>query len=248
MTRSLSQVVAVERKARQKDNDTGKELKKQLQVPSLVTGLTKTFKPKDAETPEEYFGRDEYQLVALTVRDALAESARHSAAALDLIATKDKTNQVASATLVVGGNEILKNIPISHLLFLEDYLTEWRTVLAVLPVLDPSRKWEEDDSRQGLYKSAVEITDRTVADKVPVTLYPHTDKHPAQVQLVDKRVFVGTFENQVLSGAVTADRKKKLLDNADNLISAVKDAIQRANRTEAVEVSEGQALMDLLLA
>src|SRR5712664_4245205 len=194
MTRSLGQVVAVERKARQKDNDTGKELKKRVQVPNLVTGRTKTFKPKNDELPPEHYGRDEYQLVALTARDALDEAARYSAEALDLVATKDATNQIAVADLTVNGQAVLPDVSISHLLFLEDYLTEWRTFLAVLPVLDPSRKWSEDEGQRGLYKSAVEITDRTIPDKVPVVLYPHTEKHAAQVQLVDKPVFVAPFE------------------------------------------------------
>lgn len=248
MTQTLSQVVGKERHLRKKDNEIGSALKKQVQVPQQVTGLTKVFKPKDDELPAGMWGHDEYQEVALTVRDALAESARYASEVLDIVAIKDKTNQSANAHLIVDGREVLKDVPISHLLWLEDYLAEWRTLIAVLPVLDPTRKWTEDEGRKGLYRSAVEVTDRMVADKVPVTLYPHTDKHPAQVQLIDKPVFTGTFEKQILSGAITADRKKRLLDNVDKLIVATRDAIQRANRTEAVEVSEGQVLTGLLLA
>lgn len=248
MTQTLSQVVGKERHLRKKDNEVGSALKKQLQAPSQVTGSTKTFKPKNDELPPEQYGREEYQEVALTVRDALAESARYASEVLDSVATKDKTNQSANADLVVDGRTVLKDVPISHLLWLEDYLTEWRSLTTVLPLLNPALRWTEDEGRQGLYRSAVEVTDRTIPDKVPVVLYPATDKHPAQVQLVDKPVFTGTFEKQILSGAITADRKKKLIDNVDKLIVATRDAIQRANRTEAVEVAEGQVLTSLLLA
>ena len=249
MAKTLAQVVGVEKHLRKKDNEVGSDLKKRVQVPSLVTGRTKTFRPKDDNLPPEQYGHDEYQQVALTVEDALKEAGGYSAAALNVIATKDRTNQVATANVEFRSAVLLRDVPISHLLFLENYLIEWRTFLFVLPVLDPTRKWEEDDGRQGLWKSAIEVTDRNLPSKVPVVLYPHTDKHPAQVQLVDQAVHVGWFDNQILSGAVTRDRKKHLLDNCDELISAVKDAVARANKTEAIEeAQEGPALMAALLA
>ena len=248
MARTLSQVVGVEKNLRKRDNEIGSTLKKNVQAPSVVTGSTKLFEPLNDEIPDVQRAPDEYQEVALTVADALAQAAQYAAPALDVVATKDKTNQSAVADVVYNGSDVLKNVPVSHLLFLENYLTEWRSFIAVLPVLDPARKWTEADGQQGLYKSEPEKTHRTLPDTVPVVLYPHTDKHPAQVQLVQKSVHVGTFTKTILSGAITADRKRQLLDNADGLLAAVKDAISRANRTEAVEVSEGQTVMDLLLA
>ena len=247
MARTLSQVVGVEKHLRKKDNEVGSDLKKRVQAPVVVTGHVKTFVPLNDDIPPGQYGPEEYQEVALTVADALARAAQYAAPAMDVVATKDKTNQVANATVEYGGRT-LKDVPISHLLWLEDYLTEWRTFIVALPVLDPSRKWNEDEGHQGLHKSEPEKTNRYVQDAVPVVLYAHTDKHPAQVQLVQKQVHVGEFTKTILSGAITADRKRQLLDNADGLLAAVKDAISRANRTEAVEVSEGQTVMDLLLA
>lgn len=249
MAKTLSQVVGVEKHLRKKDNEVGSALKKQVQVAQLITGRTKTFRPKDDELPPEQHGHDEYQQVALTVEDALKEAGAYSAAALNVIASKDRTNQIAKAEVEFRGSVLLHDVPVSHLLFLENYLTEWRTFLAVLPLLDPARKWTEDEGRQGLWKSAVETTDRNLPSKVPVVLYPHTDKHAAQVQLVDQPVFVGWFDNQILSGAITRDRKKALLDNCDDLITAVKEAVAQANKTVAIEeATEGPALMAALLA
>jgi hypothetical protein len=250
MTKSLGQIVRIENVVRKKDNEVGSDLKKQVQVSTLITGRTKTFRARDPENiAPEHVGRDEYQEVALTVEDALKETGGYSAAALNVIATKDRTNQAATADLEFRGAVLLRDVPISHLLFLEDYLTEWRTFLTVLPVLDPSKKWSEDEGRKGLYKSSVETVDRNIPDKVPVVLYPHTDKHPANVQLIDKAVHVGWFDNQVLSGAVPRDRKKALLDNCDDLLSEVKNSIALANKTDAIEeTGEGPALMAALLA
>jgi hypothetical protein len=247
MASTLSQVIGVEKHLRKKDNEVGSDLKKKVQVPSLVTGRVKTFAPLSDDIPPGQYGPEEYQEVALTVHDALTRAAKYSAAALDIVAVKDKTNQRANADVILSGTAVLKDVPVSHLLFLEDYFIEWRSFLAVLPVLDPSRKWTEDAGRQGLYHSTPEISHRNLPDKVPVVLYAHTEKHPAQVQLVDKQVHVGNFTTVIQSGAVTADRKQHLLDNADSIIAAVKDAISRANRTPAEEVSEGDILMSLLL-
>lgn len=255
MTKTLAQVVGVEKHVRKRDNEVGSTLKKQVQVPQLVTGLSKVFTPLEDEesegnrVPRSQYGQDEYQQVTLTVEDALTEAGGYSAAALNVVATKDRTNQAATADVDFRGETLMRDVPISHLLFLENYLTEWRTFLAVLPVLDPARKWTEDEGRHGLWKSEPEKTQRTVQDQVPVVLYPHTDKHPAQVQLVQKSVHVGDFTKTILSGAVTQDRKKHLLNNCDDLISAVKDAVARANKTEAIEESiEGPALIAALLA
>lgn len=248
MAQTLSQVVGRERHARKKDNEVGISLAKQVQVPNLINGYSKVFKKKDDDILPEHYGHDEYKEVALTVHDALAEASRYAAEALDLIATKDKTNQSANADLTIQ-DVTFKNVPISHLLALDTYLTEWRKkFIEILPVLDQTRRWSEDEQRQGLHRSAPEITDRTVPDKVVVSLTKATDKHPERAELIDKKVFVGTWENVVLSGAIPADRKKKLLDNADQAIAAVKDAISRANHTQAVEVTEGRQLMSLLLA
>ena len=252
MAKSLAQVVGVEKHLRKKDNEVGSTLKKGVQVPSLVTGRTKVFQVLDdaeQEIPRHQHGQNEYQQVALTVENALKEAGGYSAAALNVIASKDRTNQVATADVEFRGEALLRDVPVSHLLFLENYLTEWRTFLAVLPVLDPSRKWTEDSGELGLFRSEPEITQRVVQDEVPVVLYPHTDKHPAQVQLVKKGVHVGDFTTTILSGAVTQDRKKRLLDNCDELIAAVKDAVARANKTTAIEeTTEGPALMAALLA
>jgi hypothetical protein len=247
MARTLSQVVGVEKQLRKKDNEVGTKLKKDVQAPSVVTGSTKLFEPLNDDIPEVQRAPDEYQEVALTVPDALDLAAKYAIPALDVVATKDTTNQSAVADIAYDGS-LIEDVPISHLLFLENYLQEWRTFVAVLPVLDPSRKWTMVDGQRGLHRSEPEKTHRTLPDTVPVTLYDATDKHPAQVQLVQKSVHVGTFTKTILSGAITQDRKRKLLDNVDGLLSAVKDAISRANRTDAEEVTEGNMIFGILLS
>lgn len=249
MTKSLAQVVGVEKHLRKKDNEVGSSLKKRVQVPALITGRTKTFREKNDQITPEQYGHNEYQQVALTVEDALKEAGSYSAAALNVIASKDRTNQVATADVEFRSTTLLRDVPVSHLLFLENYLTEWRTFLFVLPVLDPSRKWTEDEGRQGQWKSDIQVTDRTLPSKVVVSLTKATDKFAETAQLIDQQVLVGWFDNQILSGAVTEDRKKHLLDNCDDLIAAVKDAVAQANKTEAIEeTAEGPALMAALLA
>jgi hypothetical protein len=251
MSRTLSQVIGVLTAVRQKDNDMGTELKKKVQSETLTTGLSKVYTP-DAD-PDEEGARgiltarqpNSYKAVAVRVEDALKEAMEYSVPAMDAVATNDKTNQVASADIVVNGTPLARDVPISHLLWLEKYLGEWRKFIALLPTLDPTKNWTLDD---GVYKSDTVKQGSFVKEVVPLVLHPGTDKHPPQVQAIEKSVHVGEYANTSLSGAVYDSRKKELLDRADLLIRAVKDAAARANQTLAIEVREGEAILGFLLA
>ena len=248
-TRILAQVVGVETAARQKDNDTGKDLLKRVQSEALTTGHNKVFTP--LQDPEEsgtltVHEPNSFKPVALTVPDSLKEAMTHAIPALDIVATKDKTNQSANADVLIDGSPLLTGVPVSHLLWLEKYLTEWRKFISVLPVLNPTKKWNPGDS--GIYVSDPEETGSFTKEIVPLVLHPGTDKHPPQVQAIEKRIQVGHYTTTSLSGAIKESRKRELLERSDTLINAVKDAIARANQTAATEVTEGETLFGFLFA
>jgi hypothetical protein len=166
---------------------------------------------------------------------------------MDVVATKDRTNQNANADLIVDGEVMIASVPVSHLLWLEDYLAEWRKLLAVLPVLNPTRNWTPDKGR-AIYVSDTEETSRFLKKTVPLVLHPGNDRHAPQAQPIVEETEVGKYAATELSGAVLESRKKQLLANADVLQAAVKDGIARANQTVAVEVTEGELLLTRLLA
>jgi hypothetical protein len=246
-TRTLGQVIGVERHLRRADNDTGKALLKRVQSQELTSGHIRTYTPDDGDAGEAAREADKHKLVAITAENALAEAKKYSVPAMDVVATKDATNQHANADLIVDGEVLVPAVPISHLLWLEDYFAEWRKFLTALPVLNPTRAWHEDKDR-GIHVSSTDVTARFLRTTVALQLHGGNDKFSPAAQPIEKEVKVGTYSDTDLSGAVKESRKKQLLANCDTLQAAVRDAIARANQTVAVEVSEGDLLLTRLLA
>jgi hypothetical protein len=252
--RTLGQVAGVMMHVRQKDGDAGKMIQKRIQSETLTTGLAKVFSPKSESGNEHEDAMlrarhpDKYKAVALTVEAALAEVAGYAIPAMDITATADRTNQSANADVIIDGKPLIGNVPVSHLLWLGGtYLGELRKFISLLPVLDPTKQWVPGDG--GIYESTPEVIAANDKELVPVVLHEGTDKHPPQVQLVQKdQVYVGKYVSKSLSGAIYESRKKELLDRMDQLIAAVKDAAARANQAPVTEVSEGEAIFRFLLA
>jgi len=247
MSRSLGQVVATERAIRQKDNAVGSEVKKLLAKEALTLGSVKDYLPDAGDNaPVADQLPTEYTEVQQKVEDGLKLAMKYSVAAMDVVATKDRTNTAAVADVIVDGEVFIPKVPISHLLWLENYLTEWRGFLAVLPVLNPSRKWDLDEG-SGLYRARPEERPRTLKKVIPLVLHPGTDKHAPQATTTSEEVHVGTYVTTHLSGAITEQRKRQLLDKLDKVLLAVKDAIAVANRTTADEVHEGETILSYIL-
>ena len=252
-TRTLSQVVGTLTSIRQKDNDAGAKLKKEVQNEDLTSGLIKTHTPLEDMDPDTArrmlvnVQPDVYKAVALTIPDALRQAMEYAIPAIDAVATNDATNQHANASVLLpDGTELLKDVPVSHLLWLEKYLAEWRKFISVLPVLNPTKRWTLGDS--GIYRSDPEERGSTAKRVVPLVLHPGTDKHAPNVQPIEDTLPTGHYTSIALSGAIYPSRKRELLDRFDMVINAVRDAASRANQAPAVEKREGEELLKFLLA
>jgi hypothetical protein len=244
--KTLGQVIAVERSLRQKDNDEGARIKRDLAKEPLTLGQVKEYTPDDDNAPQSERVPTQYQEVQHKVEADLRLAMQYAVPAIDAAATKDTTNTLAKATIYVNGAALLNDVPISHLLWLEHYLAEWRGFLNTLPVLAATKEWTWDrDSR--IFRARPEITARNLKTVEPLVLHPPTDKHPAQVTTVNKETHVGTYTNTVLSGAIPAYRKRELIDRCAALEVAVKDAVARANRTPVAEVNEGETLLGFIV-
>jgi hypothetical protein len=244
--KTLGQVIAVERTLRQRDNDEGARIKRDLAKEPLTLGAVKEYTPDDDNAPASDRVPTQYAEVQHRVEDDLALAVQYAVPAINAAATKDTTNTLAKATIFVDGQPLLQDVPISHLLWLEHYLAEWRGFLNTLPVLAATKVWDWDrDSR--VFRARPEITARNLKTTEPLVLHPGTDKHPPQVTTVNKETHVGTYTNTVLSGAIPAARKRELIDRCAALEVAVKDAVARANRTPVAEVAEGEALLGFIL-
>jgi hypothetical protein len=244
--RTLGQVIAVERTLRQADNEQGSRIKKELAREPMTLGAVKTYTPDDDNAPQSDRVPTQYVEVQHRVDDDLLLAMQYAVPAIDAAATKDRTNTVAEADIMLDGVMFLPKVPISHLLWLEHYLAEWRGFLSSLPTLTATKAWTwDEDSR--VYRARPEVTARNLKTTEPLVLHPPTDKHPAQTTTVNRETHVGTYENTVLSGAIPEARKRQLIDRCLELEVAVKDAVARANRTPVTEVHEGATILEYIL-
>lgn len=235
----LNQVVAIEKGVNSRATAEISDVYKMVQKPVLFNGFSKTYKPVD-DNGEKY--PDENQKVQLTVADVLERVKESKVELLDTVAQKDYANMTATADVVVDGVTLVKKAPVPYLLFLEKQLTDIRTLIGALPVLDPNEDWNLDTGN-GIYKSKAVTTHRTKKVTKPLVLFPATDKHPAQTQTITEDVVVGFWEQVKMSGSMEERAQKALLKKVETLLDAVKQAREEANNSDAPKVELGGELL-----
>ena len=186
----------------------------------------------------------ETKAVVTTVKEKLDYVKESIIRALDATLSKEETNAsgTAMSPLVVDGKSF-GTYSATGYLAIEKFLVRIRDQYKAIPTLDPTRTWKtEDQSGRNFWASPVEVKYRTVKKSKVITLAPPTDKHPAQVQLVQDEVQVGRYDTVYFSGRLSPAEKSKLLGNIDELILAVKQAKEKSNQVEAKQVKLGDAL------
>jgi hypothetical protein len=244
MTTKLNQVIAIEKGAKNRIYAAITELHKNAQKADLYYGFNKNYEPKE-EGSEQF--PPEQKKVLLRSDDVLSETKNLFAEFLDITATKDFANVSAKADVKIGGNTLIKDVPVPYLLFLEKQLTDLRTFVDKMPVLDESDDWRKDDAT-GLFKTEPTKTHRTSKVQEAIVLYDATEKHPAQTQLITKDVIVGYWNQTKQSGAITRGDKRKLLERIESVLSAVKSAREEANSVEASEKKVGEDILGYIFA
>jgi hypothetical protein len=165
----------------------------------------------------------------------------------DLLAAKDKTNQVAQADLVLKGETIAQNVPATLLLTLENRLNNLRSMLLSAPTLRPGPEWQWDETERMFKTKEPQVSFATKKTIRPIILHPATDKHPAQVDKISEDIPVAKVEKLEWSGNLTSGEKSDMLGRLDELVLAIKEARQRANNAEVVQERIGQKFADYII-
>lgn len=227
----LNQIIAVEKGVKSTSTAAISDLYKKAQKPDLFGGLTKVYAPLNEEDTEKLPGESKrVQLKVPGVVDAVANAMSEL---LNITARKDWTNCDASAPIVVDGKTLIDAVPVTYLLFLEKQVTDIRTFVANLPILDEGEIWSFDPNA-GLWKTALTATHRTKKVPRPITLAAATEHHPAQVQLLQEDIYVGNWNLTKMSGAIPLTVRIRLLESVEKLLIAVKEAREAANMAEVV--------------
>lgn len=236
MTAKLNQVIAIEKGAKNRIYSAFTELHKSSLKTELYYGFNKTYEPLD-ENGETF--PPENKKVVLRSDEVLKEARNLLTEIMDITATKDFANQSATADIKVGETVIAKAVPVPYLLFLEKQITDIRTFIDKLPVLDESENWQTDKA-SGLWKTEPISKHKTSKEQEAIVLYDATEKHPAQTQLITKDRTIGHWKEIKHSGAITRGSKRRILEKVEDLLNAVKSAREEANSIEAPKKKIGE--------
>lgn len=240
----LNQIIAVEKGIKSRSQKDLTEAHHALQKPALLAGISRTYRPKDEEGEQL---PPEATKVQMKAEEIIRRTADILVELFDVTATKDYTNCKARADVVVDGKPLLRDVPVTYLLFLEKQLVDLHTFIKKLPVLDASETWAFDASADCW---ATEPVQTVKTKKVPRNHVKAeaTDKHPAQVEVYHEDVVVGYWKTVKFSGALPAKRVNELIERVEKLQQAVKFAREEANNATADEQKIGRAVLSYLFA
>ena len=234
----LNQIIAIQAGKKSQAKEALTEAHHILKKPDLLSGLVRTYQPRDENGEPQ---PDERKQIQVKVNELIRKVSTELAEMFDVVATQDRANCQAKADIVVEGRTLLSGVPVTHLLFLEKQLVDLRTFIEGLPTLDPAEEWEykpEFDT----YVSRPSRSNRT--KKVPKNHVKAeaTKEHPAQVEMYMEDIWVGTWTTTKFSGAVPAATRNAMLERVRKLVDAVKAAREVANGIE-VHVQKSAAVL-----
>ena len=214
-------------------------------------GFSKVYKANNEEGVYEEEQLTERKELVTTVDAKL----RYVMAALkdqmDVRFQKDRTNCVAKADIIVNGTAITlaTDVPATTLLTLEDQLRELRSVIEVIPTLEPGIEWvPAPDFGENIRITKIpQVTVRTKKQTMYKEVAKATDKHPAQVVTENVDVPFGKYTTVKFTGRISPAEKMRLMDRLEQLTIAVKQARARANETQVVPGTIADNLLTFVL-
>ena len=238
----LNQIIAVQNGRKTQAKEVLTHAYHQLQKPDLLSGISRSYKPKDESGEPQ---PPESKLVQIKVDDIVDRVTRELTELFDIVATQDYANCQAKADIKVDGKTLVSDVPVTNLLFLEKQMTDLQTFIEKLPVLDAGERWNFD-AAQDCYASEPFQTTRT--KKIPKShiKYEATKEHPAQVEMYFEDVTVGVWTTVKFSGAIPASEKNRLLERVRTLSDSIKQAREDANGMEVAKKQVGDALLSYI--
>ena len=243
----LNQIIAIEKGIKAKNYAAVTELHKLSAKKELFNGHSRKYTPKDDDpsNPEGETLPDENKKVQEKAKENVDKVFALLGEVFNLAATREYGNCVAKADIVVDEVVLVKDVPVTYLLFLEKQLNDIYTYVKSLPTLDAGENWHYDGT-QDLWASDASQSARTKKLTRPFVLYEATDKHPAQVKEVSEDVRVGTWTTVKYSGALDAKSQNELIIRVEKLQVAVKFAREKANEYQVEKQEVAKSIISYL--
>lgn len=250
MAQTLGQLVAAEAAARAEANKRSGALHKQGQKPDLFEGFDRVYSPfatlADGSEDLSLQRPPQGTVVQIRAEQLIRDFTDEMQPAIDLAAAKDDANCNARADVLVGEEILLSAVPATHLLHMEKVLEDIGTFIAKLPVRDPSVRWE-DDPEDRLAHSEPTFTNSEEVQTKAMIVVPATKEHAGTGTTYQERVAVGRWTTVRHTGALTAERKRRLEGRVAILKVAFRQAREEANRVPAEPRYEADTLFRYIL-
>jgi hypothetical protein len=240
----LNQIIAIEKGVKSRSLEELTEAHHALQKPALLSGIARTYRPRDEEGEQQ---PPESTRVQIKAEEIIRQTVAIMTKLFDVTAMKDWANCKAKADIVVDGMTLLSQVPATYLLFLEKQLVDLHTFVKKLPVLDASESWSFDPSADCW---ATEPSQTLRTKKIPRNHVKAeaTEKHPAQVEVYYEDVSIGIWRTVKFSGALPAKRVNELIERVERLQEAVKFAREEANSQEVEDIKLGETVLGFLFS
>lgn len=235
----LNQIVAVVAGKKTRVEKELGDLNKLIQKPDLFHGLSRQYQPVD-ENGEQLPAESKYP--QKHIGEVLKDARSVWADIMDAVATQEWGNTSAGANVVVDGQAVLEDVPVTVLLYLEKQLNDLNTFVGNMPTLDPSERWTHN-GQTGEYVTEPIKTIRTKKVQKPIVLYDATKEHPAQTQLVTEDITAGHWTTTKYASVLSVTEKRAIQGRIHKLQEAVKIAREEANSGEVEQMKiAGQVL------
>ncbi len=161
----LNQVIAVLQTLKANATKVKTAIYQLIQKTPIFQGISRTFTPV---AEDGYVYPSEKQTLQMKAEDLLSQYEQACAELFNLCATQDWANTQAKADIVilyivVDGTTILREVPVSYLLFLEKQLVDIKTFISRLAVLDYS-EFSVYDQQQECFATEPKFTTKTITN------------------------------------------------------------------------------------
>lgn len=165
--------------------------------------------------------------------------------------SKDRANQNAVASVIIDGEILIEDAPVTWLLNMETKLKRVRIMLDAIPTLRPGIRWVKDETHEleDVFITANDVeVPKTKKVRKFISIAKATKEHPEQVAEDTETQVVGHITKVQWSSLISPHEKSKLIEKLDKLLRAVKKARQQANTTSVESSNAGGKIASYLLS
>jgi hypothetical protein len=236
----LCQIISIEDGVKKNEYADLTKAHQVLQKTELFSGFVSTYQPntENGETQPE-----QRKVIQKDAREIVKLTQQHLSDLWNTVATKDIGNTLAKANIVVNGETVAKDVPVTHLLYLEKQLNDLRTFITKLPVLDPTKEWVYD-TNQAKYTSKYPEkrirTKKNYKSLVKIEPGPHS---PGQAEIISVDEPEGIWTEISYSTAYPAEEIRTMIERVNALWKAVKFAREEANSIQVEKSSVADSIL-----